>query len=489
MTRKGVSRSKPVARQALARRKTLDYINRLGLRKAAHRLDTNVRELRKWLKPEVGFPSDRLELAIGLGKPGGAFVYVKGTRLSDLIKEKGLRGAATLTGIPGKKLAEQVKKKPTSRIKFNRERLRKMASKKGLAKLAEILHAKPKNIEGAARRPFTSATERLRALAKTYGNADVANFLGISEKQLKQWLLSNIPRPWEEHVNFKIGARRPAEAPATPTEAEVRRRRPYLKAEIQRAVKKARAWNSRTSPRYRINLREAERWARLGIFEEKFRSAKDAYSTSRKPVKPGALRKPPRRPPFRPIIPPTARMPPRPPKKQPKGPPKIPTEPAFKEIEQKKKRDFLQARAEAFIDGRYPKPIAPWGRLKKWDGQNRQGITTYTKIEKFVHELDLDRIGNEIIKKARKLWKMVEGREPFMSIRCTFSIMGEGNPFYPDSFHEGDRVTFPITTVILRDESDVEAGTRELIQRIYYTDVETTMLFFEYYEIVMSVQK
>ncbi len=484
MAQKRKSGKKLGARQLLARRKTLDYVKRLGLRKAARRLEAPVRDLRRWL--DEGFPKEKIEAALGLGKPGGTYVYVKGSKLADLIKQRGSRSAATITGIPGKDLAALVKKNPRSAVKLRREALLKLTKKKGAEKTAEILGTKLRNVTRAKQPPLTEATLRLKKFVDTYGAEAASSFLGVTGRQLDGWLKKGIPRSWEADIGRIVGKR------SIPTEEAVKAARPPVDKAVAEARKKALAWNKKVPGRFRIRLTDAERWAKLGNFNERFESAQRAYEASKNPGKPKKPKPAPPQAPPRPIIPPGAlppkppAPPPEPPTKPPKPPKKPPDTPP--PLDQEWRSNFLQARAEAFINGEYPKPPIPWNLVKRWALYSRNGIHTFRKVEKFVHELDLGKLGEVIIALCRKMWDLLHGKGELMSVRFTFSILGVGNPFYPEGFHEENRVTFPSRQPQVSTKEEIVREIMAIMEEIYYVDTNITPLFLEYYEVIKSVQ-
>lgn len=487
MARKRSPANQRGARQNLARRKTLEYVRRLGLRKAARRLDASVRDLRRWL--DEGFPKNKLDAAIALGKPGGQFVDVKGTRLAALVKQRGLRVVAALTGLPGTEIKNIVAKRPGARVRFDRDRLKNVVTTKGADKLAATLGTKTQNINEANRLPLTEATLRLKRFVQHYGEDQAAAFLGVTKRQLATWAKKGVPATWETDLDQVLGKR--ADQGTDARQVAKRRTEKQIAKAIAEARIKAGAWNGKVPRRFWITLKDAERWARLGVFNHKLNAARTALAASKKPQKPTKRRPPPPKAPPRPDLPtgitpaevePPGEKPPKPPK-----PPKQPPEPSVTEIAEGKKRDFLEARVEAFAEGRYPKPKAPWGRITRWKLINRQGIHVYKKVENFIHNIDLVRLGSELISVARKVWLSLEGPLQLMTIRFVFAGMGSGNPFYPDAFVEGDTVNFFFRNLRIYDPSEIIPLVQELLNEIYMVDAEYTMLFLEYVEVVKSI--
>jgi len=486
-------------RQALARRRVLDYVRRLGLRRAAERLDTTTKELRRWLSTSI--PASKLSAAIGLGKPGGKFVFLKGSRLTDLIKKHGLSHASRLTGIPGRELAELAKKRPGSAVKLDRDRLRQLNAKKGREKLAELLGVKPGQVDRANKPPIPKTTKRLKKFVDSYGDEATASFLGVSLRQLNHWLKKGIPRSWEGDVSQILG-RTSSEGPDEQALKKGRPPVPTLDRTIASARRKVEAWNKKAPSRYHIRLGDIERWVRLGIFEQKLAAIKAAHATTRKPGKPTKRKPAPPRPPETPIVPPGAGVPkpprhppgekpPRPPRpgppRPPGRPPRKPPGPPPSQISAEKKRNFHQARIEAMTEGRYPVPQAPWSLIQSWKLMNRRGIHVYRKVEKFVHEIDLNKLGDQVVTLARRVWARLPGDNPIMTVKFTFAAMGDGNPFYPDGFIEGNDVNFFSRKVAIYYEWEIERLIRSLLREIWEVDAEQAMLFLEYYEIVKSL--
>jgi hypothetical protein len=301
------------SRQRLGRRKALDYVRRLGLRKAARKLDASIGDLRTWL--DRGFPSDKLDAAVGLGRPGGAFVAIKGTNLKKLLKRLGKHKIVRLTGLSLKQLVATTKKKPGARITFDRRRFRKLVAKTGAKDTAELLGTKTAAVEGAKRIPLTEVSRRLGKLGKQYGRDNLARYFGISRARLDLWTKNGIPQSWEKDVNAALGKR----AGINIDEKKITRAPERDIEKIVAAAKKqARKWNAGKPRRQRISLHDIERWARLGTFATRFAALKEALAASKKPQKPGQRKRPPQKAPPRPILPPGA-APPRPP------PPPTPT--------------------------------------------------------------------------------------------------------------------------------------------------------------------
>lgn len=497
--------SKLGPRQKLARGKSLDYVRRLGLRKAAAKLETSVATLRKWL--QSSFPAEKLDIAIGLGKPGGAFSYVSGSKLDDLIKKKGLRGVAILTGVPQKEIVK-LKGKGKKRVRIRRDKLDVLLKKKGTKGVAEIFGTKTDAVRRASKIPITQATTRLKRFIAKWGPSKTASFLGISQKTLTAWTKKNIPTTWEELLNQKIGRR----VDQGPQQGDVEKERPRaeIEAEIKKAVEAASRWNKQAKERrFRISKKNAEKWARLGVFNQKLDAAKQALAAAKKaPAKRTKPTKPPRKAPPRPTIPPEALPPgglvtpppagpgeggeeppggdepPEKPPKPPKSPKKPPPPPG--DLSEEFRAQFMQARAEAFFEGRYPKPAAPWNIYRKWKLIHRHGISVYKKIEKFVRDVDLDKLGTSIIDTAKKVWiKLVTTTSTMMTIRIVMAVMGEGNPFYPDAFIQGNKVNFIMRTIKIVNQYDIEPDVRSVMEEIYVVDNENP-LFLEYVQTTKS---
>lgn len=488
------------SRQKLARQKSTEYIRRLGLRKAAAKLETRVPALRKWL--DEGFPTEKLDLAIGLGKPGGAYSYVFGAKVDDLIKKKGLRSLAALTGVPQKQIAAQ---KGRKRLRVRRDKLTKLIKSRGAKGTAELFGAKPDAVKRASKIPITQATNRLKKFTKQYGLDQAAKFLGVSKKTINGWFARNIPPTWEDLINQKIG-RRTDQGPEK-EDVEKERSKADLEREIKKALEKAARWNRETkNRRFHISKKNAEKWARLGIFEEKMVSARVALAASKVPPPPNKKRKPkkpPRKGPRRPTIPPKALPPeglapePPPPPHPPAGapppekPPKPPQPPketpgTSGDLPDDFRLEFMQARAEAFFEGRYPKPEAAWNYYRKWRLIYREGVSVYKQIEKFVRDIDLDSLGTRLIQTAKKVWTMVvTTSSTLMTIRLVMAVMGEGNPFYPDAFIQGKKVNFVTRNLKIVNEYDIEADVRALMEEVYVVDNENP-LFLEYAQVTKS---
>lgn len=506
--------SKLGARQKLARAKSLDYIRRLGLRKAAHKLETSVATLRKWL--DSRFPVEKLDLAVGLGKPGGAFSYVSGTKLDELVKKRGVRGVAMLTGVPQKEVAK-LKGKNRGRVRIRRDKLDALIKKSGTKGAAEVFGAKTDAIRRAAKIPITQATTRLKKFIAKWGEDKATAFIGVAKKTLTAWTKRNIPASWEDLINQKIG-RRSDQGPEQ-EEIEKGRTTEEISRQIKKAVEKAERWNRQTNQRrFWISKKNAEKWARLGTFDDKLNAARAAYQAAKAPPpkrKPKPKR-PPRRAPPRPTIPPVALPPgglaperepsppppsdtgeeppdltPPPSEEPPEKPPKPPKPPKQEptpsgDLPDEFRQEFLQARAEAFFEGRYPKPQAAWNFFRKWRLIYRHGVSVYRQIEKFVRDTDLDKLGTEVVTQAKKLWvKLVTTTSTLMTIRFVIAVMGEGNPFYPDAFIQSNRVNFVTRTLKIVNEYDIESDVRAVMEEIYVVDNENP-LFFEYIQVTKS---
>lgn len=499
--------SKLSARQKLARSKSLDYVRRLGLRKAAHKLETSVATLKKWL--DARFPNEKLDLAIGLGKPGGAFSYVSGSKLDELVKKRGVRGVAMLTGVPQKEVAK-LKGKGRGRVRIRRDKLDALIKKSGTKGAAEVFGAKTDAIRRAAKIPITQATTRLKKFIAKWGADKATAFIGVAKKTLTTWTKKNIPASWEELINQKIGRR----SDQGPEQEEIERGRTNeeIARQIKKAVEKAERWNRQTNQRrFWISKKNAEKWARLGTFDDKLNAARAAYQAAKAPPpkRQPKPKKPPRRAPPRPTIPPVALPPgglatptpppsdvdeelvapgPPPPEEPSEKPPKPPKHepPPSGDLPDEFRQEFLQARAEAFFEGRYPKPTAAWNFFRKWRLIYRHGISVYRQIEKFARDTDLDKLGTEIVTLSKKLWvKLVTTTSTLMTIRFVMAVMGEGNPFYPDAFIQGNRVNFVTRTLKVVNEYDIEPDVRAVMEEIYVVDNENP-LFFEYIQVTKS---
>lgn len=103
--------------------------------------------------------------------------------------------------------------------------------------------------------------------------------------------------------------------------------------------------------------------------------------------------------------------------------------------------------------------------------------------------MDLDAFAADVIRIARRIWRFNIGRgvgREIMSIRFTFSVMGSGNPFYPDAFVEGEEISFPTRHVQIYSIDDIVPAIREIISEMYFVDSEVTMLFLEHVEFIKS---
>lgn len=491
---KSVTRRPADRRQDLAHKKVLDYVKRLGKRKAAARLETSVAQLDGWLKKK--FPTGKLTAAIGLGKPGGAFTTIRNSDLSKWLKKVGHRKAAKLTGIPASELSALAKARAKvgmrSGIRFERSALEKLIRQKGLAEVAELTGAKDGDVLAARRVEKTDVTKRLQRFIDAYGQDQTASFFGVSKDTLKRWTKTNVPPSWERQINNIVGT--------SPDRGETEDKilepveRDYVKnlAKAQRVV---REWNKKVGKRFQISKKTIERWVRTDTFDNNFALAKKVYEDSSKPVK-GKKQPPPVKPP----PPPSPTLfpeeePPSPVPTPPTGPGAGPPQPPgidLTEIEAERLQRFKEARAEAFFHG-LPESVQPlntWSRISQWVLTNRYGVRVYVKIQQFVHLLNLTSVGNKIISWARKVWKAISGDGQYMTIRLTFSAMGAGNPFYAEAWVPDDKRFdfFTRNTDQITDVREVDYQVRSLLQDAYEVSKEV-LLFFEHFEIVKSLPK
>lgn len=497
---KGRATSKRTAgRQALARRNVLDYVRRLGLRKAANKLSARVADLRRWL--DEGFPTEKLDRAIGLATPGGTHVGVRGSSLATLVKQVGKKAAAELTGLAPKKLNETLKKTPGAKVVINRKKLASLVKKEGAKGAAAKLGAEERAIKGATRPVLTKQSRALGQFAKKNGVEATAAHLGISAKQLNAWITKGVPRAWESDVGAAIAS--------TAGRAFNPKHKRNVEAEIRAALSRTKAWNRNKPKRSQIPLATAERWARLGVYENKYGAVRDAFlaakaaakkKPSKKPAKPTKRPAPPPPVPPKPDIPDVALpIPPTPPPgyQAPPPAPPPPPEPPRPPLPEEWKQNFLQARYEAMLESQqgqrlpqrsYKPPPIPIGRIKEWKLVNRHGVHVFRRVNEFVSDLDLKKVGSEIARLALEVWKRLATKDSraFMLITLTFSVMGDGHPFYPDAFVEGDSVNFVIKNLQIYNDRSIDRDVRALMRDIYEIDSEVTPLYLEHYEISKS---
>lgn len=462
----------------LARKKTLDYIARLGFEKAARRLETSIKELRQWL--ETGIPTDRIPLALGLGKPGGQFVYIRGTKLRQLIEEKGTRVLSRLTGIKGAALLDLVAKRPRSGIRFDRDKL----AEHDPQKLAELLHTKPSLVRRAQTVPLHKSARKLKEFASTYGEATTASLLGVSKERLHRWLEKGIPASWEDDVYNRLGRREDQGVDRQTAGKKTRN----LEQEIARAKKIATAWNKKApSRRHQISASTVDRWARLGIFDAQLAAIKASVAATKKPTKP-TRPKPAPVVPQKPFYPPgtykPGQAPPKPPATPPPPRPSSPPPPP----DDQDKRNFLAARSEAFLTGKYPEPLADWSRYQRWKGDRREGFRFYKRVDAFVRDLDLTRLGRDLIETSKKIWAMMPpSPSQLLTVRFFVSVMGKGNPFYPNAFVPDDEISFVHVAARVHEKDEIPAEIMSALRQLWDVDKEgQTMVYLEYCEFVRS---
>lgn len=481
-------------RQALARRGVLEYARHLGKRKAAARLGTSVKNLDLWLSK--GFPADKLTTAIGLSKPGGAYTIVKGSNLQKFLRRVGPRKAKSLTGIPTAELRDIAKKARRrgriAGIKFERSKLEQLLKKKGADKAREILGISSDGPIKAARLvPKTLATKRLGRFVKAYGLYQAASYLGFTERALKGWLKTNVPRSYEGRINKAAGTTTDSGASS---EAVLGAKPPENFAkQIADALKKVKNWNKRVSRRERISQKTAETWVRQGSFNENFALAQKARADAKKPIEKKPIAPPPVKPPKppAPTLFPGEKLPqkPEPQKPEPQKPTKkeAPSEALLERMAR-----FRQLRSESFVNGEYDKwkPSSAWDRYVRWMGEHRFGIRFYGKVQNFTHLVNLTHIGNRIIKAANHMWPMITGPGEFMTIRLTFSAPGKGNPFYDDAWIPDENTIefFTRKTETITDVEEIEWMVRSMLSDVYEVNQEV-LLFFEHFEVVKSLHK
>jgi hypothetical protein len=490
--KKGAKKSAPRGllarqRQRAARHGVLEYARHLGRRKAAARLHTTVARLDQWLKS--GFPPDRIAIAAGLRKPGGATTTIPETNLGKFLRRVGGQQASKATGIPRKELRDAVKKARArgqiAAVRFDRDRLEKLVKNIGEKAVAEFLKASPAALDRARKIPKTIATKRLDRFVRAYGVDHVAGYIGVTQRLLLNWLKKNVPRSREKDVNRAAGTTSDSGASSDDVlDAGIKR---DYERRLAKAKKKVEAWNKKALPKQRISNATIERWVKQGLFEKNFSLAQRVAAAAKRPVKKQRPTPPP--PPSRGPPPPTlfpeGRQPrlPRPPKIPPKTP-------IISEQLRERMATFLEARAEAFFNGRADpyKPLNSFGRFVRWIGQNRTGFRYYGKVQEFVHVTDLTEIGNRIIRAAREMWKMVDGEDSFMTIRLMFSARGTGNPFYPEAWtaHERDVEFFVRKTESIYEMNEIEWMVRSILSDAYEVDKEI-LLFFEHFEVVKSI--
>jgi len=485
---KGIKRSRGVratAEQKRARRALLSYVNRLGKRKAARRLDATVSEIERWLRT-WNIPAPVRPEVIGLDTSGGGFTYLRGTSLQDAVKRMGYTGVSRLTGLSGKRIKEILSKRPKARIKVSRKRIQELGEKKGWDYLAEKLKATPYLIKSSSAFPKTDATKRLQGFTNQYGEGEVAYFLGIQPHTLKRWLDSNVPRSWEADLNRYIGRRR--DEGMTVDEIQARLADPRsIKSYVTEALKKAAAWNKKVRGKFRISKKTAERWGRLREFDDQFKRLKEAWQEAQKAEK---KKRPPKGAP-----PPVPAPPPTPPPLFPTKPPplaetpQVPVPPIEQAVHEAMK-DFYGKRASAIADSKNAGylPLDDFGFFSPYKGTWREGYRYYGEVGQFVVLIDMTKLGNEIIKRARQMWAKIHGRGERMSIKYTFSAQGSGNPFYPGAF-EPDKNEFNFFTLKPDDITEphtIDRNVRTAMEQIW-ENAQENMLFFEHYEIVKSI--
>lgn len=473
--------------QQRARKNVLEYVRRLGKRKAANRLNVDVKTLTTWL--EKGIPSKHLETARKLGQPLAGYVSLGKSRLDAFIAAVGVRKAASLTGKSQKELLAEAKKRPGKKVAVSREKLAKALKGKTNREVAEQFGLPTRSIYQAAKVPRTTATVRLEKASRLYGHEALARRLGVDKTTLSRWIARGLPRTWEPDVNAVLGQ---VEKHKVIDEKSLKRGSRNIQREIREALSKARAWNKKAPAHHRIKLSDAERWARLGTFQEKLTAAKQALAAAKKPVKKTRRKPPPPKPRITTEIPegvllPEAKKPPTKVEEAEEESEEGPELPPEVEVGADVKKEFLQARAEAFFEGRYPKPGSPWGRLSEWRLVNREGIRIYKRIENFVSDVDLERLGKELLTLTQKVWGALPGDDSsFLTIRLVLSMRGLGNPFYKDAFVADSKVSFTTRKEDVTSTRQIPVAIDLLMDDVYTVDSETTMLFLEYIEIIKS---
>ena len=476
-----VSRAK--IRQRLARTKVLDYIERLGKRKAARRLLTTVSILETWIRGKR-FPPEIIESAIGLGAPGGAYTNVRGTRLAIIKKKFGLKKLSRLIGLTPKEIRRHLKRFPKGSVRVHRETLEEQVRKQGLAKLAKILGATKRRVDNARKRPITEPTRRLRRLVNTYKLPQISSFLGVSEATLKSWLRKNVPPKWEAAVTRAAGTRPDKETSQANILVTKGRTEEQILKEIKLAEKKIDTWNRKHKTSPQITKATAEIWIRTGVFEKMFEAAKQAILDAKSPPKPPKIPQPPVKAP----APPSPTLYPKPPPKLPKAPPR--TGKSIDENVQQAMDDFRRARAQALAtnpDATKYLPQSPFGKTEIWRGIHRAGIRHYGKVEEFVRLVNITALGNKIIKTARDMMRMMRKPGSYMTITLMFSAQGAGNPFYPEAF-EPDKNRFGFfkrMTGVITDVREIDHAIRSILNEAWEVS-EKILMFFEHYEIVKS---
>jgi hypothetical protein len=470
-----------------AKKSALFYASKLGKRKAAARLKTTVATFERWL--EKGFPEKKIDEAIGLSRVGGSFTTIKKIDLGKLKKKLSGKKLAALTGLPESEIDAQIKllgKKP-ARLRVRRDVLKKLKKKLGEEKLSELFGIKTKDLQRAQKIPQTILTRRLSKLVDRYEAAGIASMLGVSESTVKRWISTNVPRKWESEVVGIIG-RQPDQGVSEEKLIKPRRKRDLAK-EFKEAWKRSKRFNERVEASYRVPRKTVERWVRIGKFSENFEKAKAIYAGARKTVPTYELPPEPPRPPGPPEPQLFAKpLPPLPP--PPKGP-KVPQ--VITEVEKEAIRDFNEARAEAFFKG-IPdehRPPDAWERPKFVELINRKGFRVFKKTEEFCHLVNMGKLGNEIIAKARKIWKKISGRNEYMTIRFTFSACGTGNPFYPEAWFPDDNTFsfFTRSSDVIYEDREIDYRVRSILNEIWDVTKEIGLLFLEHYEIIKSVAK
>ena len=484
---------KPQSGEQLKARKTLlGYINRLGKRKAARRLDTTVAEVESWLRKGT-FPAAVLPEIIGLGEIGGGFTSISGTSLTTALKKLGAKQLATLTGVPVERLKQLAKRNNKAKIKIGRKQLAQLGEKLGWEKLGKTLDVAPGALKGLAKHPQTDVTFRLREFVSEHGEDLVAYYIGLTPHHLKKWLETNVPRDWEADLNRIIGRRSDQGVSREEIRARLLDKR-SLKTDLEEARAGADKWNKSIDPkhkRFHITNAQAKRWGQLRTFKENLDRLKQSYDQylrekKKKKDKPVYPAQPPITPPITlpPPLFPGGEPPPLP--VPPKKPQPIPMTEAAKEA----LADFLAARTEALAHDKHAGilPMGAFNRYNLWQGISRHGFRFYGAVRQFVILCNLTAIGNKIITEARNMWALVNGRSEFMTIRFTFSAQGSGNPFYPGAF-EPDKNEFNFfnrNTDIMPEPRFIERAVRSILHEAWEVAQET-LLFFEHYEIVKSV--
>jgi hypothetical protein len=489
--------SSPLTRkgQGPALRGALDYIQRLGTRKAAQRLDLTVSQLKQFLR-QKRFPAALLPEAKGLGTPGTGFAYIIRTKLSTALKRHGAKKLAELTGLPAERILQLKKLRPRARIKVSREHLDKLIKKHGASWVAKALGSKrTSDVTRVTDTPRTETTTRLGRFVSDYGLDSAADFLGISASTISKWLRDNknVPRSWEGFINRTVGndsVKGDRGASREDLERGDVSSRP-IKRLITDAWKRAQAWNKKVPARFRLNKQTVEKWARTGEFTRNFATAKSAYEEWKKP-EPKAPKKAP--PPVKTPAPAPPSFEPTPPAPLPTPPKQSPKAPVFEDAVIRAMKEFEADRAIAIAqdkDSSY-RPHASFGKIDHWILTFRRGVRLYEKVREFVPLLNLTAVGNKVIRDARKLWRLARGDGEMMTVRFTFSAQGSGNPFYSEAFEpdKNEFTFFTRNTDQIFDPRNIDRAVRAILKEAWdLAEGEDILLYLEHYEIIKSIPR